>query len=66
MKQLDGESWRTVALEVDRDSHIATLTLSRPQALNAISRELAGELFAACELLATRADVWSVIVAGAG
>ena len=66
MKQLDGEPWRTVALEIDRDSHIATLTLSRPEALNAISRELASELLAACELLATRSDVWTVIVSGAG
>lgn len=45
---------------------MATLTLNRPEALNAISRELATDLRAACESLAARSDVWAVIVTGAG
>ncbi len=65
MKHVDEECWRTIKLVVD-DLHVATLTLSRPEALNAISRELATELQAACESVATRTDIWVVIVTGEG
>ena len=53
-------------LAVDGESHIATLTLNRPEALNAISRQLAAELLATCNALADRDDVWALIVTGAG
>ena len=66
MSDLGGEQWRTIALANDRERHVATLTLSRPDALNAISRELATELRAACESLATRTDIWALILTGAG
>jgi enoyl-CoA hydratase/carnithine racemase len=55
-----------VLLAVDGESHIATLTLNRPEALNAISRKLAAELLATCEVLTEREDVRAVIVTGAG
>jgi len=55
-----------VLLAVDRERHVATLTLNRPEALNAISRQLAAELLATCNALARRDDVWVVIVTGAG
>ena len=64
--QADEERSPSVLLAVDGESHIATLTLNRPKALNAISRQLAAELLATCDLLAERADVWAVIVTGAG
>ena len=51
---------------MDSERRVATLTLTRPEALNAISRELAIELRAACESLTERTDVWIVIVTGAG
>jgi len=66
VSQLDGGLWRTITLAVDSERHVATLTLFRPETLNAISRELASELRAACESLAARSDVWAVIVTGAG
>ena len=66
MNQLAGKRWRTIALAIDGERHVATLTLSRPEVLNAISRELATDLQAACESLAARTDVWVVIVTGAG
>jgi methylglutaconyl-CoA hydratase len=45
---------------------IATVTLNRPHALNAINRALAEELSAACRALRERDDVRVVIVTGAG
>lgn len=45
---------------------IATVTLNRPHALNAISRALAEALSATCETLRNRRDVRAVIVTGAG
>jgi enoyl-CoA hydratase/carnithine racemase len=55
-----------VLLAVDGERHVATLTLNRPEALNAISRQLAAELLAACTALADRDGVRVVIVTGAG
>ncbi|MEZ4563850.1 MAG: enoyl-CoA hydratase-related protein [Thermomicrobiales bacterium] len=48
------------------DDGIATVTLNRPHALNAISRALAEALSAACAALRDRQDVRVVIVTGAG
>ena len=45
---------------------IATVTLNRPHALNAISRALAEELSACCGLLRERTDIRVVILTGAG
>jgi enoyl-CoA hydratase/carnithine racemase len=53
-------------LEVDADNHVATLTLNRPEALNAISRLLATDLREACAHVAAREDVRAVVVTGAG
>jgi enoyl-CoA hydratase/carnithine racemase len=56
----------TVLLAIDDESHVATLTLNRPSVLNAISRELAGDLSAVCAQLQNRDDVRAVVVTGAG
>ena len=66
MTGADGALSPSVLLAVDAESHIATLTLNRPEALNAISRQLAVELLATCDALADRDDVWVLIVTGAG
>ncbi len=66
MTRADGALSPSVQLAVDGESHVATLTLNRPEALNAISRQLAAELLATCTALADRDDVWVVIVTGAG
>ena len=66
MTRSDGERSPSVLLTVDDESHIATLTLNRPEALNAISRRLAAELLATCAALSGREDVRAVIVTGAG
>lgn len=56
----------TVLLDIDADTGIARLTLNRPNALNAISVNLAQSLLAACQELSIRPDVRVVILAGAG
>src|SRR5215213_10879271 len=66
MTGADGALSPSVLLAVDAESHIATLTLNRPEALNAISRQLAVELLATCNALTEREDVQAVIVTGAG
>ena len=55
-----------VTLDWDQGNEVAVLTLNRPEALNAISRELAADLLEQCADLADRRDVRAVIVTGAG
>jgi methylglutaconyl-CoA hydratase len=62
----DPPPFPTVTLANDERTGVATLTLNRPQALNAISRELAATLRRVCDELRDRQDVRAVIVAGAG
>jgi methylglutaconyl-CoA hydratase len=60
------EATRPVMLAVDENTGVATLTLNRPQALNAISRELAGALLATCETITATPAIRAVVVTGAG
>ena len=53
-------------LEIEVDGQIGTLTLNRPDALNAMSPELIGELTIAAAWLADRAPIRALIVTGAG
>ncbi len=53
-------------LTVERDEGIAVLTLNRPKAMNALSRELRGELARAFEELHDDESVGVVILTGAG
>ena len=66
MTRTEEEHPPAVLLAADCESHIATLTLNRPESLNAISRQLAAELLATCGVLAGRNDIRIVIVTGAG
>jgi 2-(1,2-epoxy-1,2-dihydrophenyl)acetyl-CoA isomerase len=54
----------TIRIEVD--GPVGTLTLNRPDALNAMSPELIGELTTAAAWLADRAAIRCLIVTGAG
>jgi len=51
---------------VDKSDAIATITLNRPDAMNALSHALRGELFAACQDISQDSDIRAVIVTGAG
>jgi enoyl-CoA hydratase len=53
-------------LLVDRSDGILTLTLNRPQALNALSRELRGAIVRAVQGLAHEPEIGVVILTGAG
>jgi 2-(1,2-epoxy-1,2-dihydrophenyl)acetyl-CoA isomerase len=53
-------------LKIEIDGEIGTLTLSRPDAFNAMSPEMIGELTVAFSWLADRAPLRALIVTGAG
>jgi 2-(1,2-epoxy-1,2-dihydrophenyl)acetyl-CoA isomerase len=53
-------------LQIEVDGEIGTLTLNRPDSLNAMSPELIGELTVAAAWLADRAPLRALIVTGAG
>jgi enoyl-CoA hydratase/carnithine racemase len=54
----------TLKIEVDGD--VGTMTLDRPESLNAMSPEMIGELTVAAAWLADRAGIRALIVTGAG
>lgn len=56
--------WET--LEVDRQDHFAAVTLNRPDALNALSTQMAREIIAVMDELANDSAVWAVALTGAG
>lgn len=51
---------------LDRQEHIATLTLNRPESMNAINADLVRDLRAACRQLEADDQAWAVILRGAG
>lgn len=53
-------------LDIEVDGEIGTLTLDRPDSLNAMSPEMIGELTIAAAWLADRAPLRALIVTGAG
>jgi enoyl-CoA hydratase/carnithine racemase len=54
------------SVELAIDGHVATVTLNRPEALNAISGDVADELAGAFLQAAARPDAWVMILAAAG
>ncbi|MBI4320489.1 MAG: enoyl-CoA hydratase/isomerase family protein [Chloroflexi bacterium] len=55
---------RSVIL-VERDGHIAIVTLNRPEAMNALSSQLIGELEATATTLRDDDDIWVVVLRSA-
>jgi enoyl-CoA hydratase len=56
----------TSFVEVTHGGHVSTLTINRPDKLNALSREVLSDLSAAVETLATRAEVRAAVITGTG
>lgn len=55
-----------MALRLSLDSHIATITIDRPEALNTIDLETWQDLSEATARLEEEGDVWVAIITGAG
>lgn len=53
-------------LDLTRSGHIATVTINRPEALNALNSAVLGELDAAIDALSRDDEVYVVILTGAG
>lgn len=53
-------------LDLTRSGHIATVTINRPEALNALNSAVLGELDAAIDVLSRDDEVYVVILTGAG
>ena len=51
---------------LEKSDHIATITLNRPEAMNALSHALRAELFDICNAIADDDRIRAVIVTGAG
>jgi enoyl-CoA hydratase/carnithine racemase len=66
MSDLGSPEPRTSFVSLGRDGHVATITLGRPEALNAISGAMADDLRIAARRVATDEDAWVVIVAAEG
>jgi enoyl-CoA hydratase len=56
----------TSLVEVTHDGDVSTLTINRPDKLNALSRELLSELSAAIKSLAGESDIRAAVITGAG
>jgi 2-(1,2-epoxy-1,2-dihydrophenyl)acetyl-CoA isomerase len=57
---------RLETMRIEVEGQVGTLTLDRPDALNAMSPELIGELVTAAAWLADRAPIRALIITGAG
>ncbi len=56
----------TSFVELTHDGHVSTLTINRPDKLNALSREVLRDLRAAIETVAERADSRAAVLTGSG
>ncbi|MCW3488779.1 enoyl-CoA hydratase/isomerase family protein [Dethiobacter alkaliphilus] len=56
--------WETI--EVTKREHYAIVTLNRPDALNALSTQMAKDIIAVMDELSKDIDVWAVVLSGAG
>lgn len=59
-------SYEHLIYELDRDAHIATVTLNKPDRLNAIDQQDHRDILELCERIQQDDDVWAVIWTGAG
>jgi|TARA_Y100000310_G_scaffold338771_1_gene429390 enoyl-CoA hydratase len=55
-----------IIYEVNTDTHVATITLNRPEKMNAMSHQLRAELFHALKHSERRPDINVIVIKGAG
>ena len=53
-------------LKLERAGHVATITLNRPERLNALSRQLVAEIHTVLDEIAAESDIRAVILTGEG
>ncbi len=58
--------YETLLFDLPAGSHVATVTLNRPERLNAINRTAMAEILAACDEIQARDEIWAVIWTGTG
>jgi enoyl-CoA hydratase len=56
----------TSFVETTHDGHVSTLTINRPDKLNALSKEVLGDLASAVEEVERRDDVRAIVITGTG
>jgi enoyl-CoA hydratase len=56
----------TSFVEATHDGHVSTLTINRPDKLNALSREVLSDLSTAIEAISANEQVWALVITGAG
>ena len=56
----------TSFVEVTYDGHVGTLTINRPDKLNALSQEVLSDLRAAVHALSANDQVWAAVITGTG
>jgi len=56
----------TSFVEMTHDGHVSTLTINRPDKLNALSQEVLSDLSSAIEALAANDEVWAAVITGTG
>lgn len=59
-------AYEHIIYEVDRDSHVATVTLNKPERLNAIDQQDHRDILELCKSIQKDDDVWVVIWTGSG
>lgn len=71
--ELRGDGWyeepldyEVVIYEADHEHHVATITMNRPERMNALSHQLRGELFHALKVAERDDDINVIILKGAG
>ena len=59
-------SYQHLIYEVDKQSHIATITLNKPERLNAIDLQDHRDILDVCRRIQQEDDVWVAVWTGAG
>lgn len=59
-------AYDNILFDIERDTHIATVTLNKPDKLNALNQDDAKDLLEICARIQEDDDIWVVIWTGAG
>ncbi|KKM10028.1 enoyl-CoA hydratase [Clostridiales bacterium PH28_bin88] len=58
--------WETIKVQVEPEDHLAVVTFNRPEAMNAISTQLARDVLSVLEYLENHDEIFAVVWTGAG